>query len=45
MFKQAFLYTALSLTYAIGMSLKIASNLFLATAEKIMLILDKKKAD
>ena len=37
MFKQAFLYTALSLAYAIGMTLKIVSNLFLAAAEKIML--------
>ena len=44
MFKKAFLYTALSLTYAVGMSLKIVANLFLSIAEKIMLILEEKKA-
>lgn len=43
MFKKAFLYTALSLTYAIGMSLKVISSGFLSVAEKIMLILEKKK--
>lgn len=43
MFKKAFLYTALSLTYAIGMVLKIVANWFLAIAEKIILMLEKKK--
>jgi hypothetical protein len=45
MFKKAFLYTALSLTYAIGMSLKLVGNGFLSVAEKIILVLDKKKAE
>ena len=44
MFKKAFLYTFLSLTYAIGMFFKIIANGFLALAEKIMLILEEKKA-
>lgn len=44
MLKKAFLYTFLSLTYAIGMFFKIIANGFLALAEKIMLILEEKKA-
>lgn len=42
MLKKAFLYTALSFTYAVGMSFKIVANLFLAIAEKIMFVIDRK---
>lgn len=41
MIKKAFLYTALSIAYAIGMFLKVLSNGFLGLAEKIMLNLER----
>jgi hypothetical protein len=41
MLKKAFLYTALSISYAIGMLFKVVSNGFLGLAEKIMLSLER----
>lgn len=41
MLKKAFLHAALTITYAIGMVLKILGNIFLGLAEKIMLSLQK----
>ena len=37
MIKKAFFYTVLSLTYAIGMALKVIGNGFLSIAENILI--------
>lgn len=42
MIKKAVFYTVLSLTYAIGMTLKVIGNGFLSISENILINLEEK---